>query len=500
MKPSKRQQDIFDVWENEDCNILIKAVAGSGKTTTLLQLLERKKVKTLFLAFNKSIQQEIEDKLVRKGLDHARSYTLHSLGLKAIRKKYDFVIESGKSFKMGLEVERNNRRLFAGVTFKEKQGITGALVAMNDVSRMFLTDDFGEIMVHMESMGNPINRFDRLSEVWDEFLKIRKESYRGLRLVIDFTDMIYVPILKNLRIPTSPVHLMIDEAQDLNMAQHELVNRILGQGAVKKWIAVGDKNQSIYGFSGASSSSFETFATKDNVKELPLDICYRCPPPILDLANDVYNVMEGFKEVGGMIGNRGIGDVTMIKEGSLVICRNTGPLIKLFFYMLGKGRKVYFKGDDILGAIKKFLQPYQRESLDTAVSLMYHDLSKLEQKFANSENYLDRYNMEMFKEMIENFVIMKRFYERTVSNVRQLQYALERLFVADGRAGVTLCTIHKSKGLENPVVYILNEGLIPSKFARTPNQLEQENNLKYVARTRASEEMYFLDINEKTDY
>ena len=57
-----------------------------------------------------------------------------------------------------------------------------------------------------------------------------------------------------------------------------------------------------------------------------------------------------------------------------------------------------------------------------------------------------------------------------------------------------LCTIHKSKGLEADVVYILNENLIPSKFAKSAEQLKQENNLKYVARTRAKNELYFLNI------
>ena len=55
-----------------------------------------------------------------------------------------------------------------------------------------------------------------------------------------------------------------------------------------------------------------------------------------------------------------------------------------------------------------------------------------------------------------------------------------------------LCTIHKSKGLESDVVYILNENLIPSRFATSKEQLIQEKNLKYVARTRAKKELYFL--------
>ena len=70
---------------------------------------------------------------------------------------------------------------------------------------------------------------------------------------------------------------------------------------------------------------------------------------------------------------------------------------------------------------------------------------------------------------------------------------LKSLFI-DKENAIMLCTIHKSKGLESEVVYVLNENLIPSRFAKSPEQLKQENNLKYVARTRAKNEMYFLNI------
>ena len=62
-----------------------------------------------------------------------------------------------------------------------------------------------------------------------------------------------------------------------------------------------------------------------------------------------------------------------------------------------------------------------------------------------------------------------------------------------------MCTIHKSKGLEHDTVYILNEFLIPSKYAMLEEQLIQENNLKYVARTRAKENLIFLNLKEEKE-
>ena len=84
-KPSNKQQKIFDTWNNTDKNILINAVAGSGKTTTLLELLQYCKYRTLFLAFNKSVQEEIQGQIDKKGLTQGKALTMHSLGLSAIK-------------------------------------------------------------------------------------------------------------------------------------------------------------------------------------------------------------------------------------------------------------------------------------------------------------------------------------------------------------------------------------------------------------------------------
>ena len=52
-----------------------------------------------------------------------------------------------------------------------------------------------------------------------------------------------------------------------------------------------------------------------------------------------------------------------------------------------------------------------------------------------------------------------------------------------------MMTIHKSKGLENDRVFLCRLDLIPSKFAVTQSQLDQERNLLYVGITRAKREL-----------
>lgn len=483
MKPSIKQEAIYDVWENEEFNLLINAVAGSGKTTTILELVKRCQYKTLFLAFNKSIQEEIQSKLESRGLKQGKAMTVHSLGLAAIRAKCKVEVKKGKNWSILKKIEKKHSNIFGRLDFMDRLRLGYSLMDMNDVSRLFLTDDLEEIEKYMFSMDKSMAKHKSLGLIWESWREFRAESYEGKYIVIDFIDMIYVPVKFNLHIPIDPYYLMIDECQDLNLCQHRLVDKLISQ-TVHRWVAVGDRNQAIYGFSGAVGSSFDMFLQKDNVKEMPLDLCYRCAPNIVEEANHVFDCMEAFQEEEGIVEE--IDVVQNIKPNSMVICRNTNPLIKLFFELISLGKPAYIKGEDILGSIKNFLKPYSVMSLSRAYLEMEDKLDKLIR-----EEGEDSYPVYKFKENMDNFRMTAVNIAANQGTVKGLLLEIERIFEKKDNA-VELCTIHKSKGLEADVVYILNEELIPSKFALSPQQQLQERNLKYVARTRAKKELYYL--------
>lgn len=486
-EPSQRQLDIFSIWQNRNSNILINAVAGSGKTTTLLQLLELCKYKTLFLAFNKSIQEEIQHKIESRGLKQGKAMTLHSLGLMAIRENCRKIkINNGKNFDLIKQLAEKNRR-FKRIPWQERLKLSYTIMDMNDVSRLFLTNDFNEIKKHLLSMDKNITLHDDLSIFWEDFVELREQSYQESVINIDFNDMIYLPVIKNFHIPIDPVYLMIDEAQDLNLAQHKLIENLIKQGDVQKWIAVGDRNQAIYGFSGAYSSSFDLFHEQGNVIELPLDICYRCATNIIDVANEVYDVMEYSTDYEGVVET--VSNPDLIKDNSMVICRNSTPLIDLYFQLLAYNKKVYIKGEDILTGILRFLKPYDSHTVVSAKIEMAYKLDELGEDFSDEGKIKAYY----FKEDYDKFIKLSNHLAEEYETIHSLINKIKSLFV-DKADAIMLCTIHKSKGLEADVVYILNENLIPSKFAKSAEQLKQENNLKYVARTRAKNELYFLNI------
>ena len=70
--------------------------------------------------------------------------------------------------------------------------------------------------------------------------------------------------------------------------------------------------------------------------------------------------------------------------------------------------------------------------------------------------------------------------------------ALARRNVDLGAEGVTLATLHRSKGLEWDVVFVVGmaDGCVPSSFAATPGQLAEEERLLHVGITRARTELH----------
>lgn len=487
-KPSDKQQKIFDTWATTDKNILINAVAGSGKTTTLLELLKQCKYRTLFLAFNKSVQEEIQAKIDEKGLSQGKSLTMHSLGLSAIRAHYKkIVIKNGKNFDLLKLLQSKHKSIFKYMKWEDKLRLSYTIMDMNDISRLFLTDDIPQIKKHLQSMDKNFVDHKEIVSLWSSFVDLREASYTSKVVTIDFNDMIYLAARENLYIPVEPYYLMVDEAQDLNLAQHKLVENLIKQGTIIKWIAVGDRNQSIYGFSGAYSSSFDKFHKLGEVTELPLDICYRCATSIIDATNEVYDVMEYGKEEVGIVGE--VKDLSEVKGESMIICRNTSPIIKLYFGLLGLGMPVYIKGDDILASINRFLKPY----LNYTVSGTKMELQYVMEDLQKDKSDEGRMKMYMFKENYANFKALVAGMSTDYEVIKVLLDKIQNLFKVKDKATM-LCTIHKAKGLEADVVYILNENLIPSKFATSPEQLKQEQNLKYVARSRAKKELYYLNL------
>jgi len=483
------QKKIINAWENQSEDILIDAIAGSGKTTLLMYLISICKYRVLYLAFNKSIQIETTVKLKENGLKQGLAKTIHSLGLLALKKSGNKIVTKN-SVKWDLIkiLKTKNKKFLKKYTWKEQQAISYTLIDLHDVSRLYLTEDFKELKKILLDMDKFCNKSKDMELIWKKFIEVRDEHYSKKILVIDFTDMIYLPVRLNLRIPISPYYLFVDECQDLSKVQHKIVEMLISQGEVQRTVFCGDKRQTIYGFSGAYSKSISDIEERVNTKSFPLNICYRCPKAVIGAANEVYDVMLGNKEEVGLVDV--VNDIRDIKENSLVICRNTDPLIDLYLELISLDVPCVLKGEDILNGITNFLKPYSNSTVYMASKEIGYQIEDLEDDTSEEGGkklHILKNNLKIFNKIIKIF-------SDEVGEISHLIVRLKSLFVVKENA-VTLCTIHKSKGLEADIVYILNESkTIPSKFAKSKQQLEQEQNLKYVARTRAKKEMYYLDV------
>jgi len=92
----------------------------------------------------------------------------------------------------------------------------------------------------------------------------------------------------------------------------------------------------------------------------------------------------------------------------------------------------------------------------------------------------------------ENIGVIEFLFDRLGGDVRRVIKFLQETF-SDDHADISLSTIHKAKGLENDRVFFLRPDLIPSRFAVNPWQKEQEENLRYVAITRAKKELVYVN-------
>src|SRR5581483_9975173 len=83
-KPSKYQQDVFDALMEKGSDLQVNAVAGSGKTTTLLQALNRIPLDTvansLMVAFSRTIVEDLK----KKATPGVEVRTSHSLGMATV--------------------------------------------------------------------------------------------------------------------------------------------------------------------------------------------------------------------------------------------------------------------------------------------------------------------------------------------------------------------------------------------------------------------------------
>lgn len=481
-QPSKYQQDIYDKFNNTNVNINISAVAGSGKTTVLLNLLKfvKEDSNALFVAFNNSIVEELKKRIGVK--NNVEISTIHSFGWQAIMRRY------GKPKLNQNKIIAKIEKLFKKEEYKEikerKKGyyfyIVGKII---DLMRCNLTEHT------TEAINELCERYDLF--VGEKEVKIVLEVFSLMendKTQFDFMDMIYQPVVDaSIRVKKFD-YVFCDESQDFSLAQQRLIQMSLNRKG--RLITVGDKHQSIYGFAGADANSYEKLSKLNgDSEEMPLSVSYRCSRAVVNEAREIVpeiSYSDDAKE--GMVIDSNMRD--NLQKGDWIICRNLKPLVQTYLWLMKNKIKSKIKGKDIGEGIIAMINQTGAKTLGGMWNMLKINQEKLYKKLQERgvRNPSLHPKMELYSQRLEVIECLMG----EVNNVTKLINLISNIFT-DETKGIMLSTIHKAKGLENDRVFFLCPELIPSRFATQEWMVEQEMNLKYVAITRAKSTLIYVD-------
>lgn len=491
------QKAIFDWVEHDQGHLVVEAVAGSGKSTTLAKSLDfiPKNDKVLLTAFNTDIVNELKRKTVDR--DNVDVRTLHSLGLMFIKKNLPQVSAVPEPFKYNAYIKNNIKEL-SSINIYTLRG-REYFRYLDNINKYV---DFGRFYLCQTERDLDFieNRYgiETIADEKEVALKVMEWGKNDLE-TIDYTDMVWLPHVLYLK-PLGLLYdfIMVDECQDMNRAERELVLKCFKMGT--RMISVGDSQQMLYAFSGGDPESFNALKSIPNTKCLPLSISYRCGKNIVKFANKIVKSIEAAENaIDGQI----LRNVTLdvVKDGDMILCRNNAPLIQIYNEFLKLGKKCYIRGKDIGNNLKSIVKSVKQDKLnadckeDGVFVRLYDDLfvsrNKIMEKFGiDTETAMNSPQIQNKMDMINALEILAEGINTTEEIIEKIDEIFPK---KDKKSGISLSTIHKAKGLEANNVYIACESLMPSKSAKKDWEVRQEYNLMYVAYTRAKNTLGFID-------
>lgn len=498
MKWSKYQQAVFEDVANGDGHTVVNAVAGSGKTTTIVYAMRHVPPgkRTLFVAFNKGIAENLK-RQAPKGVEVS---TLHSYGLRTITRSLGRLTIS-KYRVDDFCRELMQRDVTAAFEAEQKSGaLPKSAPAPTDREIDRETADLRHQLAKTVSLAKATlaSEDDQIDEIIDSFGidagNTEEDRKRFISLVhellfrcvqiddgrIDFDDMIWLPLVRDL--PQQQFdRVFVDETQDLNKAQIELTLRACRPGG--RICAVGDPCQSIYAFRGADSSAVDNVVERLRAKVLPLSVCYRCAKSIVREAKKMVPHIEWAPDAAeGTVSEASESQMMRdVSPGDFILSRTNAPLISLCLALLVRGTPANIQGRDVGAALTAFVRKSNAKTVeelrDYVEDWRAQEIARLSRKKRDTQAVEDR--ADCILALSEG-----------VPSVRDVIARIEELFAdKDDANRVILSTTHKAKGMERQCVWVLS-----STYRRRPGR--EEDNLYYVAVTRAQKVLFLVDPPE----
>ena len=548
-KPSTYQQDILDFFlNNPQSNMLVNALAGSGKSTTACMLSEHSKTSDLYIAFNASVVEEFKKKIKNP---KTKVMTMHSLaysimlynveqeskdsgekpkGFGSQRSKRTVSLDNFKPHKI-LD-EEITKRYGRYIEFAKRVFLKDNYINLYNLCRLTLTDmssnkDVSRLIddhVLFLYYGDEGYSAPDISEITStlKILDTKSKQQFETQGVIDFTDMLWITFNKlkydNWEVPYWALYTNIycDEVQDFSNIQLNFLKFI--KRTKGRYVFIGDFHQAIYNFAGANAQAFnqipKMFAP---VETFDLPICYRCAKSHLSRVNREYgipilpcdNAPMGFVKT---IDKNKISEYA--KAGDMVISRKNKWIAEVVLDLARNGTPIFIEDKEMVEAIKRqilsskctsvgTLEKFLQKVISNYNKKLFEIVSKNAREGGHEEEHLEAVAEANSKIDNTSFLleILEGYLENHASSdsVSKFSNFIDKLLNTTPSPNcVRLCSIHKAKGLEATNVFVLNEAKINYDFRNSKEQNIQEKNLSYIATTRAKEGLYLVKEPAKT--
>lgn len=468
MTPTSEQAEIIHEAKTSTSNLIISALAGAAKTSTLVLIAKALPTTSILcLAFNKKIATEMQDRLP----GNCQAKTLNSVGHKMWG---DFL---GK--RLTLDDRKTYRLLKDLVDQLEPSEKAEAYEVFSDLMRSIDgLKTAGWIpeghFPHAQVLMTDNEAQEWLEEIptgieWDLIRAVSllslKEAFAG---TIDFNDQILCSTIFPTHFASFPL-TMVDEAQDLSALNHVMLAKLVKKNRL---IAVGDECQAIYGFRGAHEDSMEQLRKQFQMKSLTLSISFRCPVKVVEAARWRAPHMQWPEWAKpGEVTKLDRWDAPSLPSEAAIICRNNAPLFSIAIKLLKNGRYPQLIGNDIGKNLLKILNKFGKPDLPQA---------KVLQAIEEWEDAKLKKSRDPGK--VSDQAECLRIFARQGKTLGDAVAYAQHIF--DSSGPIKLMTGHKSKGLEFDDVFFLDQQLVGTGG--------QEKNLRYVIITRAKESLTYI--------
>jgi DNA helicase-2/ATP-dependent DNA helicase PcrA len=495
---SDEQKAIFEWARNGKGNLVVRARAGSGKSSSIVEAITyAPEDRILVAAFNKDIQVDLQRKLKN---NNAQAKTLHALGFSFVKRNWpDAEVDSSGARAKHLVyraiydlwpaelIGDLPRPLFADFEPEEEGGVKLAAKILTS------TRDINPFATTEKQVLDVIYDLDILPEPYLEnkgwtCLLLAKITLKAMDFalerskIIDFADMVFLPLRLNWAIPTYSL-VCVDEAQDMNIGQLELAMRVCRKGG--RIAVVGDDRQAIYGFRGADSNSVDRLKKELSATELGLTITFRCPRLVVEYVNTIVPDLRMRPEApDGIIQSIKADElVKLAKPGDFVLSRLNAPLMKACLALIREGTRARILGRDIgqrLATIAKKLKAYD-------IRTFYEKLGVWAAKEIARAKKVQRHSRV---QLICDQADCLRALLFKINKLDELYTRIDQIFGDRSSSVVQLSTVHKAKGLEADRVFVLRDTLYPGSWSKDK---QEEQNIEYVAVTRAKNTLVWVD-------